>query len=125
MTTESIIIGISIVLASIIYGWMQSKWHVKPKISRYSVNIVGRTEESESMTITFPVFVDETPTETAAKLNQAFKIREDRLTFQNQRLLAIQEEHKKGLEKARDERLKLVKENETKVEALKEATTKN
>lgn len=125
MILEALVVGAAIVLAAVVYTKGQERWHVKPRLSKYSINIMGRTEESENMSITLPVFVDEPEEETTAKLEHAFKIREKRLEFQNNRLLEAQKAHQAGLEKVRDERLKAAKENDAKLKLVEEPKAKN
>ena len=94
-------IAIAIVIASLVYAYASGRFNIKPRLALYQLTVLGRTEENETLQISFPVFVDETPKETADKLNGAFKLREDRLQFQNQRLIKLQEEQMKLAEEAK------------------------
>ena len=124
MILEALIVGVGLVLAALVYTKGQERWHIKPKVAKYSINVVGRTEESENMSITCTVFGDETEQQITDKLETAYAIREKRLEFQNNRLLAAQAAHKAGLEKVRDERLKASKENDAKLAVVKDVTPK-
>lgn len=112
------IIALGIILAAVIYTKGQERWHIKPKIGKYQVNVVGKTEEAESVTISLTIFPDDSPQTVKEKLQGAFDIREERLGFQNQRMLDLQAEHKKGLERARDEKLKQVEAEQAKAKEL-------
>jgi hypothetical protein len=125
MILEALVVGAAIVLAAFVYTKGQERWHVKPRLSKYSINIMGRTEESENMSITLPVFVDETDEEVSKRLESAFLIREKRLEFQNNRLLEAQKAHQAGLEKVRDERLKAAQESTAKLELVQDVKAKN
>lgn len=100
MILEAIILGIFVFAGLFAAAKVQASYHVKPRLSLFSVNVAGRTEESEQMSIQFPVFVDESRDEVNAKLQAAFKIREDRLKFQNERILELT---KANLEAAKKE----------------------
>lgn len=115
---SALIIATGIVLAAFVYTKGQERWHVKPRMGKFQVNVVGRTEDAETMTISYTLFGDETAEQHNEKIQKAFELREARLKFQNERMLELQAKHKEGLEKARDERLKLVeKEQEEKSQA--------
>lgn len=105
---SAFVVALGIVLAAVVYTKGQERWHIKPRVGKYQVAVQGRTEDSESVTISLTVFPEDSEEVVKEKLKGAFEIRESRLQFQNERLLALQAEHKAGLEKARDERLKLV-----------------
>lgn len=110
MILEAAIIGLGIVLAAWLYTRGQERWHIKPRLAKYQVNVVGKTEDSESMTISCTVFNDDPEDVVKAKIDGAFLLREARLQYQNERILALQKEHQAGLERARDERLKKIEE---------------
>ena len=105
---EALILGAGLIIAAIVYVKGQEKFHLKARPGKYSVSVSGRTEDSETMTIVCTIFADDTEEQVKEKIEGAFDLRERRLEFQNNRMLALQEAHKAGLEKARDERLKLV-----------------
>lgn len=118
---EMLVLGICIVLAAVVIAKSQERYHIKPRISRFNITVLGRTEQDEQMTIQFPIFVDEGVESAKAKLADAFAIRESRLKEQNERLLAAQEEHKRGLEMARDEKLRQIKASEEAAKKVEEA----
>ena len=105
---EALILGVCLIVAAILYVKGQEKFHLKARPGKYSVSINGRTEEAEQMTIVCTIFDDDTEDKIKEKIEGAFALRESRLSFQNQRLLDLQAEHKAGLERARDEKLKQV-----------------
>lgn len=75
------------------------------------VHIQGKTEQDEVMDFTISLFEDETADLWEQKLNTAFGLREKRLKFQNDRVLAIMEASKAGIPlKLTDEELAKSKE---------------
>lgn len=71
--------------------------HIKPRKSFAQVAIIGRTEEGETVQLTVTLFDDETPGVWDQKLNTAYELREKRLKFQNERMLALHAEHRDSI----------------------------
>lgn len=104
MNLDYILLPLSIVFAAIYYAYSKSKYHVKPRTAFASVSLIGRTEDSETLQITISLFNDENQAEWEKKLKTIFEMRETRLRFQNERMLAIQEEAKAKFKDIEDER---------------------
>lgn len=71
---------------------IKEKYNVKPRHAFAQVAVIGRTEDAETMQITATLFHDEDSATWKAKLNKVFEIREERLKFQNERLVELQKE---------------------------------
>ena len=109
MLIESIVIGLGIILAAVANALIQGRWHLKPKISDYQVTVLGKTEDAETVQISFPLLKGESFDDWKEKLRIGYEIREERLKFQNERMLRLEEEAKKIREAARDAKIQLVK----------------
>ncbi len=88
-----ILIAATILALAIAYS-VKSKesYHLKPRVSFCSVQVLGNTEQSETMSFTAQLFEDEAPEQWEKKINWMLEAREKRLKFQNERLLEIQAE---------------------------------
>lgn len=80
-----------IALAIAFWAVTQKSFHVKPRAALMQVTVAGSTEESEQMHMVLTLFTDESPEEQSAKLRAAFELREIRLKFQNERMIALRE----------------------------------
>lgn len=93
---SAIVIALSILGAA----YLCTKNSVKPRIAFAQVSVLGTTEQSEQVHLTATLFDDESPAEWQVKLNKLYGIREDRLKFQNERMIEIHEKVKKEREVA-------------------------
>lgn len=93
---EALIVAVGIVLAAVIYAASKSRYHVKPRVAFAQAAVVGKTEDSETVQFTATLFEDETPGQWDEKMTKLYELREKRLKFQNERMMALQEEAKKA-----------------------------
>ena len=101
---EFIALGIflGLVGAALVIVAHQRAYSLKPRTSLYQVAVAGQTEQSETVQITCNVFTDETPDQVKAKVEGAYALREARLKFQNERLLAFQKEAQELADQAKE-----------------------
>jgi len=95
------ILGIALIASVFIYVRSLKSYNVKPRIAFAQVSVMGKTEDNEQVHITSTIFMDDTPEEEKAKLDRLYKLREDRLKFQNERMQELQKEIKEVAEKER------------------------
>lgn len=93
----ALLIGLTLVAVGVFLGLRhvaetQKSFHMKPRLGFAQVTVVGNTENSEQMSLTATLFNDESPEEWKKKMEVIFKLREERLHFQNQRMLELQAE---------------------------------
>lgn len=116
MIIAALILGLCIVAAA----WISSLKHVKPRMAFAQVTLLGQTEQSETMQLSATLFADEPEGVWQEKIAKVCELRESRLKFQNERILAatkaFKEEQETGA-KAKElakAGLSLVKETPTK-----------
>lgn len=103
MIIASLILSAAIVFSVLYDAHVKKAYNVKPRIALASVSVAGKTEDSESMQMTATLFTDESSSDWQAKLDTLFKIRENRLEYQNQRIIELTrtaQERKEEAEKA-------------------------
>ncbi len=93
----ALLLGAGIVAAS----WISTRNQVKPRMALAQFSLVGRTEDSENVTFTTTLFVDETDGVHQERMDKLYALREKRLAFQNERMQALQAEAKAEYEKAK------------------------
>lgn len=103
MILAALILATGLVIFGLIEAKSKEKYHLKPKLAAHEVVILGVTQDGENMQIVTKLLDEETPAQHAAKLAYAFKMREDRLQFQNERMQRIEKEAKENFEKAKAE----------------------
>lgn len=103
MIVAAFVLGLLVVVAAGVYAWSLSKYHVRPRLALAQVAVIGKTEDSETVQISTTLFTDEDHETCQKKLDAIYKIREDRLQYQNIRMTELQEQIKRDAEEARKE----------------------
>lgn len=85
MVLAAIVLGLCIVLAALI----QRSYHVKPRMAKCQVTILGTTEQNEQFHAATTLFEDETAGQQWEKLQSMWDLREQRLGFQNKRAMDL------------------------------------
>lgn len=97
MTLAAIIVGICLILSELI----KRSYHMKPRMSLAQFTVQGNTEEGEVVGFSAQLFVDETPGQHTEKMQRLYALREERLRFQNERLIKAQKEAQDEFNKAK------------------------
>ncbi len=102
MIIEALIIALAIGLAVVFYTKSLRQYNVKPRIALAQFTVLGKTEESEQVHIATTIFKDESHEEVKAKLDAMYKIREDRMQYQNERMIELQDQIRKDAIKEKE-----------------------
>ncbi len=92
METEALIIGIAIVLAAL----TRLFYHIRPRMALATVSLgAPTTGTGEQMQFTVSLLKDESKDVWDEKIATCFKLLEERIGFQNERFIKLQEEQAK------------------------------
>ncbi len=97
MIIAAVIVGVCLVISELI----KKSYHVKPRHALAQFSVQGQTEQSEIVSLTSTLFVDETPGQHREKMDVLYAMREERLKFQNDRMMALQKEAEAEIAKAK------------------------
>lgn len=68
-------------------SWISAERHLKQRPGFAQVTLLGQTEQSETMQFTATLFADETTEAWRKKIKTICELREERLQYQNQRII--------------------------------------